>query len=243
MPKPVGVSRASSNTPIEMFQVFGERRSGTNYVAAILSQNTSLKEVHRFGWKHGLPLYPVLPASCVFVVVLRAPVDWLKALYRAPFEVDPALKDLEFPAFIRAEWESVYTPKKSRWRGHGYDLDYNLGRGEVLQLDRHPIEGRRYKNVVELRNVKLAGHLSMLTRGVNCVVVRYEEVNQDPDHLMSAIRDTFGVQVREKTLALEKRVGPSSPRQAATTDLSVADLNFIKEQLDTAQELRCGYRL
>ncbi len=243
MPKPVGVSRAPSKDSIEFFQVFGERRSGTNYVAALLSQNTTLKEVHRFGWKHGLPLYPVLPASCLFVVVLRAPIDWLKALYRAPFEAAPDLQALEFPAFIRAEWESLYSPRKTRWLGHGYDLDNSFGRGEILQLDRHPIEGRRYKNVVELRNVKLAGHLSFLARGINAVVVRYEDVNQDPDHLMKAIRDTFDVRVPDKTQPLKKRVGPKSPRDDARTYLSLADLNHIKEHLDVDQELRCGYRL
>ena len=243
MPKPVGTSRASSQTAVEQFQVFGERRSGTNYIASLLSENTSLKEMRRFGWKHGLPAYPVLPMSCLFVVVLREPIDWLKALYRAPFEVAPELKKLDFKQFIRAEWESVYTPRKSGWRGHGYELDYSLGRGEVLQLDRHPIEGRKYKNVLELRNVKLAGHLSLLMRGVNCVVVRYEEVNRDAAHLLATIRDVFDVPVRDKFVPLERRVGPRSPRSEANTDLSNMDLNYIKKNLDVAQELRCGYRL
>lgn len=243
MPKPVGTSRTSSQNEIEQFQVFGERRSGTNYVASLVSENTSLNEMRRFGWKHGLPAYPVLPEACLFIVVLREPIDWLKALYRAPFEVAPELQKLDFKSFIRAEWESIYTPRKSGWRGHGYELDYSLGRGEVLQLDRHPIAGRKYKNVLELRNVKLAGHLSLLVRGVNCVVVRYEEVNRDIDHLLATLRDVFDVSVHDKPVPLERQVGPRSPRPKVDTDLSKMDLSYIKKNLDLAQELRCGYRL
>ncbi len=241
MTDPVGVSRISPEQVFKMFQVFGERRSGTNFASALLAKNTPLKEVSQFGWKHGIPSFPVFPKSCLFVVILRDPIDWLKALYRAPFEVAPGIQDLPFREFIRCEWESVYTPRKSGWRGHGYELDFSLGRGEILQLDRHPVEGRRYRNVLELRNVKLAGHLSLLSRSINCVVVRYEDVNRDPEHLLSVVRDVFRIPVRDKALLLKQRVGPSSPRQNAITDLSAADMEHIKTHLDLAQELRCGY--
>ncbi len=239
----IGISKAISDSEINIFQVYGERRSGTNFIEKLIKKNNTLKPVSRFGWKHGIPTYPILPSCCLFIVVVRNPKDWLQSFYRAPFEVDPGISKLSFSDFIRAEWESIYTPLDSGWSRHGYDLNYRLGRGEILQLDRHPIEGRRYKNVLELRSVKLAGHLSILNRGVNALIVRYEDIVNTTSDLLFLLATEFGIRCKTTPTPVKNRVGPSSTRPNADTMFKPEDLDHITQNLDLKLEARCGYSI
>ncbi len=46
----IGISKAISDSEINIFQVYGERRSGTNFIEKLIKKNTTLKPVSRFGW-------------------------------------------------------------------------------------------------------------------------------------------------------------------------------------------------
>ncbi|WP_052418233.1 hypothetical protein [Pseudooceanicola atlanticus] len=237
----VGWTRNEDAPPLEMAQVFGERRSGTNLVHRLLGRNTGLQMTNRFGWKHGLPAYPVMPLKCLFIGVVRHPLDWLKSFYRGPFEVAPDIARKPFPDFLRAEWESVYTPRNSGWFDHGYELDPRLGRGTVLQLDRHPITGRRFRNVVELRNTKLQGHLSLLARNLNAVFVRYEDVVADQQGFVDTLSGLFPMPDAPAFAEVNRQVGPRAP--ALDIDFTDEDREFVLSQLDRRQEASVGYDL
>lgn len=237
----IALNRTSPRTPLKYFQVFGERRSGTNFVSQVISRNTLLEATSRFGWKHGIPMYPVFPESCLFVVVVRDPFEWLKAIYRAPFHATASLWELSFSEFIRAEWETVYTPVQSGWEVHGYNLDFRLGPNEVLQLDRHPTEGRRFHNVIEMRNVKLSAHLSFLNRDLNCSIVQYEEVQNNVRYFLTDLSVKFNVALHESTDPVHDRVGPKTPRPTVEAAISRKDRDFILRCLNRSQEEQCGY--
>ncbi|MDQ2089176.1 hypothetical protein [Marimonas arenosa] len=246
MARLIGVGRAGEGPEIDRFQVFGERRSGTNALERFLSENTRLARSRDFGWKHGFPVFPVLPRCCLFVVVVRDPFDWLKSFYRAPFEADPALADLEFSEFLRSEWKSLFTPYKSGWKGHGYALDLQVGRGEELQADRNPITGARFANVVEMRRLKLAGHLSLLARGINAVALRYEAFLEDRAGVLEDIVQAFDLPRAARFSAVARSVGPGAEqaRDGARKDeaaFTEADRAFVLAGLDLKQERFCGY--
>lgn len=242
--KLIGYSRSVSPKPIDRFQVFGERRSGTNFVMNVVKKNTGLHFVKVYGWKHGIPYFPVFPACCLFIVVVRDPLDWVQSFYKGPYEGDRSLARLPFSEFIRSEWEGRYRPVRSPWHRHGYRLDKSIGRGEALQLDRHPIEGRRFRNIMEMRNIKLAGQLSMLNRGINAVLIRYEDMKQFRREIIQEISGIFDIALNPVFDPVEQTVGPKSfnAEQAEGSDgLSPADREFIIGELDPMLEARCGY--
>jgi hypothetical protein len=230
---------------IDRFQVYGERRSGTNFIAKSLAQNTGLKRWGAYGWKHAVPYFPVLPTSCLFVVVVRDPFDWLRSFYAGPFEVDPKLAALPFSDFLRAEWEGFYSGFRQQWAFRGFAVEDRKHRGEPNFLDRHPMDGRHFRNVCELRSVKLAGHLSLLDRGLNAVALRYEDFKANPQGMIAAIAKPFDVKLRKEFVAVTNPVGPSSDNRAAekTRPISDADRDFILRELDLSLERRCGYLL
>ena len=146
-------------------------------------------------------------------MIVREPVDWICRLYSAPFEVHGSVRNLPLGAFIRAEWESVYKPVAAHWPQKGFSKNARLGARETLQLDRHPIEGRRFRNVVELRNVKTRGFLSFLERDVNAAVLRYEDLRKDPEGILKTLRETFGIEATGNRFDPAKRAGPKAQRQ------------------------------
>jgi hypothetical protein len=241
---PALIGHSTADGPkIDRFQIYGERRSGTNFVARTIARNTGLKRFSSYGWKHALPYFPLLPKCCLFVVVVREPFDWLRSFYAGPFEVDPAIANLPFSDFLRAEWEGRYTGFSEQWAYRGYAVKNRFDAGAPNFLDRHPLTGRRFANVCEMRSVKLAGHLSLLDRGLNTVAVRYEDFRNQPEAMLAAIAEATGITLAQTFRPTDKPVGPSSDaRSAAKTALiSDADRAFILQNLDPAPELRCGY--
>lgn len=239
----IGCSRSKFNRPIKKFQVFGERRSGTNFLETLIEKNSYLKKVWLYGWKHGVPAFPVFPAECLFIVVVREPIEWIRALYSAPFEADLKVKKRNFQDFIRLEWEGRFYLKGSNWRRLSYKLEPGVGAGETLQLDRHPITGKQFSNVMEMRNVKLAGHLSFLDRDVNAVVVRYEDVKADQETLTRTIADLFDIEMKPEFSLVTQHQGHRLVREKPAEVLTKVDLDFIRAGLDLKQESRCGYNL
>ena len=238
------IGHSSAEGPkIDRFQVYGERRSGTNFVARTLARNSGLKRFSSYGWKHALPYFPILPKCCLFVVVVREPFDWLRSFYAGPFEVDPDIAKLPFSDFLRAEWEGSYTGFSEQWAYRGYAVKNRFATGEPNFLDRHPLTGRRFANVCEMRSVKLAGHLSLLDRGLNAVAVRYEDFRADPEAMLAAIADATGISLAKTFAPTDKPVGPSSDArsEAKTAPISEVDRSFILQNLDPAPEQRCGY--
>ncbi|OYW60214.1 MAG: hypothetical protein B7Z10_04305 [Rhodobacterales bacterium 32-66-7] len=238
------IGQSSTEGPaIDRFQIYGERRSGTNFVSRTIARNCGLKRFSSYGWKHALPYYPLLPRSCLFVVVVRDPFDWLRSFYAGPFEADPAIAALPFSGFIRAEWEGTYTGFERQWAYRGYAVRDRFARGEPNFLDRHPVNGRRFRNVLELRSVKLAGHLSLLDRGLNAVAIRYEDFRVRPEAILRDIGSRFSLNLRADFRPTDVPVGPSSDRRAAakTAPISAEDRDFILAGLDQTLERRCGY--
>jgi hypothetical protein len=240
------IGHSSAEGPkIDRFQVYGERRSGTNFVARTLARNTGLKRWGAYGWKHALPYYPVLPKCCLFVVVVRDPFDWLRSFYAGPFEVDPAIAKLPFSDFLRAEWEGSYSGFAGQWGHRGFAVKDRFAQGEPNFLDRHPLTGQRFRNVCDMRSVKLAGHLSLLDRGLNTIAVRYEDFRAQPEAMLKMIASATGISLTKAYSPTDKPVGPSSDSRsdAKTAPISDADRRFILQNLDHGPERRCGYLL
>lgn len=237
-----------AETPIERFQVFGERCSGTNYVQALIERNfpgldTAVTRRHngldvawRYGWKHGFPAMPHAPAATLFVVVVRHPETWVQSLHRTPWHAAPALRALPLATFLRSEWQAVID-------NVGLGAERNQpGWGDELQWDRHPLSGRRFANVAQLRRAKLEAHLALETRCPSAVGIRYEDARNAPQEVVAELARRLRLAASPTFRAVLDSKGrevPYTPVEEA--DLLPADRAFLWGELDRRMEARLGY--
>lgn len=225
--------------PIGDFQVFGERRSGTNYIEQLIADNLLIAPTTKYGWKHGFPTMPCVSQSSLLIVVAREPVSWLSSLHNRPFSVSH--RGLKFSEFIRREWYDLYRPKRFGHAKWGYG-GMKKAHGVELQFDRHPITGKRFRNPMEMRNVKYASFLGFMERDCNVAVVDYGTANSDPLSVISEISVEFGIPQKDN-LIIPGKVGPKGTGFARVTrdDINEDDWAFINDNLDAALEKRLGY--
>lgn len=221
------------------FQVFGERRTGTNFLHHLLDVNLDLNSTTRYGWKHGGPTMPCIAKDALIVVVMRDPIGWLSSLHNRAFA--KSHEGLPFSEFLRREWYDEYIPKNfghTKWGYGGMHKDRKVAN----QIDRHPVTGARFRNPFELRQVKTACFLGFLNRECNVAIVDYANVRKNPEALISGLSENFNVK-RNGPLQVPERVGaPGKPRpRVAKDDIGEDDIRFIRESLDIEQEMSLGY--
>ena len=228
--------------PVTRFQVFGERSSGTNFVKRLIGRNTALTPIEDLGWKHGFPHMTAVPQDVAVICVTRNAVDWVGSMFTKPWHCTPAMQALPFDRFIRAEWDTIadrprYFPQ----------IESIGGRGAPLQLDRHPLTGRRFANIFDLRRHKLEGLISFAERGCCVTYVRLEAAQAMPETFLTDLRKGLGIPASDAPFRpVVKRLGarfkPSVPSRPGLPEaISTEDHAFMLTCLDRALEAKLGY--
>lgn len=244
------LSQKSNGVDIASVYVFGERNSGTNYISNLISRNCraagSMAGLHdpankeRFGWKHGFPSMLGVPDDVLAIAVHREPIAWLHSINRTPWHTPSHLRGLPFSQFIRSEWQSIID-----------DTGFGIGPGHPLWMhellaDRDPVTGKRFANVLHLRNAKNRGFASLDHRFGNVLRVNYETVLADPQKFLNALCNTYGmVRLRTFDPVIHDR-GASSrgvfqPKPVPL--VAQADKEYICAHLDLCLEVSLGYHL
>ena len=218
-------------------QIFGERCSGTNYVAQLLRRNLlGLRLTDEFGWKHGWPDRVTGAAEhCVFVVVHRDPFAWAESLHRQPWHAAPPLRELPFAQFLRTPWWCCW--------GQDMALAPNDPRiGSEMQHERDPVTGERFDNVLSLRTAKLRAWLALAGRVRHFAVVRYEDAVQEPRRLVQELAQRCGLRRWPWLRPVRTWKGGKDPFVArAVSPFAPADVDWIRSSLDLALERACGH--
>ena len=233
--------------PTELM-VFGERNSGTNLAYELLRRNIPAfanspgdrigKYGFRYGWKHGFPQMLAAPDTTLAIGIFRHPETWVQSMHARPWHAVPALRDLPFDQFIRAEWQSRVDEK-----------NFGVQDGDAralaeLHWDRHPLTGQRFENALALRVAKSTGFLSLPVRFANCLLVQFEAVQNNPEGFVSYVAHTFGLPTKAAFQTVEERRGKPSDGPFTSQirpALSPEDRSFVWSQIDTAQEAALGY--
>ncbi|MFV0410316.1 MAG: hypothetical protein ACK5LJ_11660 [Paracoccus sp. (in: a-proteobacteria)] len=238
------IDSASNHKDIRDFQVFGERCSGTNYLEHLISENFEATCIHHYGWKHAAPTMPAIWSHSLILVIVRHPLEWLLSLHRTPYEGAPQLHDRAFSDFIREEWESIARPRFQGWEKWGLRKDGRM-RGEVLQLDRHPISGRRFANALEMRMIKAQAMMGLRNRAGNFALMRFEDLQRNPASLLTRLGARFNLTAKPAAPKLPtERLDPKSARlrpRLSARDIVPKDLAFIRTGLDPDLESLLGY--
>jgi hypothetical protein len=227
-----------SERRLRRLQIFGERCSGTNYVAQLLRRNLGLEPTDAHGWKHGwLDRVEGPAADTLFVVVHRDPFDWLRSLHRMPWHAAPALQGLPFAQFVRTPW----------WCEWGQHMDLepqDPRRGTEMLHERDPDTGRRFDHVLALRTAKHRAWEALAGRVQHVAALRYEDAAAAPAQVVRDLAQRFALR---RWPWLRAVAGEKGGRQRYVekppVPLAEADLRFIAEQLDPDLERRCGYDL
>lgn len=237
-----------SETPPRMFQVLGERGSGTNFVRKLIDKNVALFRTEGMGWKHAMPHSVGIPDNLLPIVVVRDARTWALSMHKRPWSAHPDLQLLGFSEFIHHPWDAIVDRAADFEEIHP-EMQVE---GNILQFDRHPITGLPFDNLFDLRRNKLASMLGLSNRGCNLAVVRFESVLEDPGAFVNALRDQLGVAPNKRVVGDEirmpnRRMGnnfnDSHKGQRPETPKSFpdSDLDFLRSATDTATERQLGY--
>lgn len=239
MPHPLLAWTVKDTTQIDHFQVFGERRTGTNFLNHLLEANLKIAPTTRYGWKHGYPAMPCISDSGLIAVITREPFSWLSSLHNRPFATSH--EGLSFPDFLRTEWRDLFIPKEFGHAKWGYKGMVHASH-VANQADRHPLTGKPFANPMELRTIKNQAFLGFLNRECNAFVVDYDRLRRDPVDVINAIAEIFAVG-RADRVNVPDRVGAKGHPKARVQveEISGDDRRFILENLDLNEEARLGY--
>ncbi|MDD9739693.1 MULTISPECIES: hypothetical protein [Marinovum] len=233
--------RHSGSAP-KRFQVMGERSSGTNFVKRLIDGNTWLGNSEVLGWKHGVPGMLAIPADFTVVCTFRAADAWALSMHAKPWHARPPLQALGFSDFIRAPWDSrIDRPRYFPW------AEAPEFRGQPLQADRHPITGAMFRDLFELRAVKMAVLLSFAIRHSSCVFLRMEAVQAAPEAFLADLRAGLALPATDTAYKpVTKRLGAKfkpavMTRPETPAEMPEADRAWMRERLDLGVEEAMGY--
>lgn len=228
-----------------LFQVMGERASGTNVVRKAIEQNLDLKRSDGLGWKHGFPSMAAIPQSMLVICLFRNAVDWSLSMHKRPWHAHPDLLSMPYPDFIRAQWRTVVD------RVSDFDwIDPQLGKaskGRVLQYDRHPITGDPFANLFVLRHAKMVSLLGLRNRLCHFAWIKLEAFQNDPELVLSRLCNAFDVSpLHDEFKGVKRRMGTRytpmvRDRPETPSEQSAEDREFMRSQLDLRVEALLGY--
>jgi len=237
-----------ANDPIRFVQIFGERRSGTNYLETLVQQNfREVRLTRDFGGKHWFirGLEPRGRANettdhqCVrplgdsddtlMLVIHRNPYDWLRSLQAKPFHAW-GHDSLPLREFITKPWvSSEVAAVNPTWT--------------VRDDEYYFIE--EATNVLAMRSLKLRHFLALPAAAPNVAVIRYDDLAADQT-ILGEIADRFNIALQGDSLRnVDTYVGRSGNAAfdggQRYEPIGKADLDFINENLDWDIESTAGY--
>ena len=160
-----------TNGQITQFTIFGERCSGTNYIQNIMKMNFELDITWQYGWKHHFGFNDFNDSdNTLFICIVREPYSWMNSFYQCKHHLPPELA-MTPDHFLNNEFYSV-----------------NDNNDEIIS-DRNMYNGQRFKNIFELRHIKLKYMIETLPQLVkNYILIRYEDLLNDFDNVMNKIK-------------------------------------------------------
>ena len=184
---------------IKEIKVYGERNSGTNYLISLLESNLKGNDVNivqrKYGWKHRFvdaqQLYEADTSKTLFIFISKDVYSWVVSMHGKPHHA-PQLYGLDFDTFLRSEWAC--------YEGKGYatrDLKKNpIKPEEEMMYERNPNTGKRFGNVILLRNEKNKRYLKLKDVCEHHHFVKYYDLLYTPKRTLRMMAREFGLNLR-----------------------------------------------
>lgn len=215
---------------IDYIQYFGQRRSGTTWFSRLLKDNFVQNCGEKWGGKHspeeferglfdGTVYLPRSdnPDSTFFIFISRDIYSWLESMSRSPQGYRNTIPAAPVPVFIRRPW--------------------------VSQNDRI-VEGGRFANPIQMRNVKTRAFLDIHSKVKNSVLLRYIDFIQNPRQYLRDWSDQFGLKFKQGCPIIpaeEQTMKIVAAYKDRIKKFSPADIKFVESQMDEELEIAFGY--
>ncbi len=163
---------------------------------------------------------------CLFLVVVRNPLDWLRSFYLQPHHVDRSVSKQGFSHFLRAEWKPVPLPTG----GPAHDTI-------------NPYTMQPFRNVLELRAYKHRNYLALSSKVGNYCIVRYEDISDDPEGFVEYLSNFFDLRPQDEFIPVLDYKGSNTKVYVEKEYFPIAyeDYRFISNYLDSYWEEQVGY--
>ena len=235
---------------VRHFAIFGERNSGTNYLAKLIARNIdglTLAPRH-FGWKHGGldrrwwdpghkpdPLHDHARQAddVLFVVIFRSPLHWLLSMHRMPHHA-PFHMQLPLSVFLRMEWADYYNELAP-----GDDIQDDPDTRFALGRTRNLIE--TFPSLFDLRREKILRFTAMTDQLPRVAMVNYESVVAAPRRFLAALAALTDRRCRPFAGVTETKFGTDVFRQREGETMALHDLEHIASRLSWYHEHLVGY--
>ena len=221
--------------------VVGERVSGTCFVQSLVTLNTNLKSVSPYGHKHfyqDLDLMRKTDTSdTLFVFVSRDILDWLKSFMQTTFHADKPIRNCkDMASFLRMEWKCIFDSTSGT-------AETSSQYGKEMMFERDPSDGKRFVNVVKMRNSKLRHFVSIQDNVENYVHVRYEDVRDEPEKFIQGICDKYFIFKKKTFLPVDTVRGKGRVPYTRTIypEMSTEDVDYVILNVDADLESLLGY--
>lgn len=239
---------------IKNVKIYGERSSGTNYLASLIEKNFHNITVNpkQYGWKHGFINFKKLKTidtdHTLFIFISKDPYSWLVSMNKKPHHA-PQLYGLKFNEFLKKEW-ACYKGKNYGSR----DLKENpLTDEEEMLNERSPETKKRYGNVILMRNGKNKCFLELRNHVKNYRLLKYENLLKHPELSLKKISSEFKINTTKEFKASSGYHG-RNPKKTFSRKryylnkeyLKVykqEDLDFINQHLNHDLELKLKYSI
>lgn len=222
---------------INKIQIFGERCSGTNYLEHLLLKNLEAIEItSQFGFKHCFHReIGEKTSDCLFVIIYRSPLDWLRAMHKIPHHAAFELRGIPFEDFIRKEWWC-------QWDETSEVTPDNPLYGKEIMIDRCPLTHKRFTNIIKLRRAKICDYESLRDKADNLIYITLEELKIYPEDFIKIVSDKFKIKKSCNFTDIIKYQGKGDPYIPTFYDpITVADLDHIINEIDVQLEKSIGY--
>jgi hypothetical protein len=176
--------------------IYGERCSGTTYLEDVIQKNFNIEIVYCYGWKHFFGFESLFTdnENVLFICIVRDLYEWLNSFYREQHHlplkyITDISEEEKIDKFLNNEFYSV----------NDCAHNYKTWTTEIL-YDRNIYTRERYKNIFELRHIKIKYMLEDLPKKVkNYIFIKYEDLINDFENTMIKIRNC-GLEIKEESM-------------------------------------------
>lgn len=229
------------STKLTQVCVVGERVSGTCFIQSLIAQNTRLRPVSPYGHKHFYQDIGKLRREenddTLFVFISRDLVEWLNSFKNNTFHAEASIRNCkDMSSFLRMEWKCVFDKTSGT-------SESSSQYGTEMLCERNPSDGKRFRNVVQMRNSKMWHFLGVQEHVQNYLHVRYEDVRDNPEKFLRGMSETFGVARTKVFHPVHTVRGKGRIPYARKTyaDMSPEDTDFVVANVDDDLESLLGY--
>lgn len=229
----------SRDNMIDQYTIYGERHSGTKLLKKIVDAYFRLQYSNQYGWKHFFGFYTDQlyqhANNIIFLCIVRNPYNWLAAMYDAPHHLngwyDTRYRDIINPFSSMEEFLSSRIISYRTPNGMLEEDDRNF---QEIITDRNLLTGKHYKNIFELRKIKLQYLYRLQHIAPNIIMVKYEDLLDDYMVLVNDISSKTGMVpiIDQKIIGIQQKTDYHIPDEIKA---------IIDENIDWSIESKFDY--